>query len=519
MGLLQLEHLIMTTAVAPETTSNTTTSDPNDPSIPHPAYERMRPFWEKCRALMGGTQAIRDGAETYLPRLESESNESYDVRLNIAALYPGFSSVMKAAVGMLLQKPPAFGEDMPKPLVDIWENITATGVAGAVFCWDLVMSALVDGHSGIFVDYADVANPEKVDGDTEKRLGLRPYWIMFKADDIIKPVYETVNGRRRLGLLILRERVDERVGLFGIQTVSRYRVYTDQAGVIEFQLWESRDGVSKPVLTKAPKRMTGIGRIPWSPLRAGPKISEVETRPPANDLADLNIEYHQTKTNRLNLQQLAMVPTQVRIGASPDADGVYPPITLGPRSTIEAPAIQGVSQPVYWHSPDVTVLTPARESMEDTKGEMGSAGMAFLVPQARAAETATAHAIDATAQRADLSTVATGTEDCLGLAWQFTAEYMNIKAGSMTVNKDFENVIMDPTTMLAYVTAVRDAGLPIRLLLEAWLKGGRLKEGTDLDELEKEMAANMAANDMQKQLEEEERLRKIKEAGGVPDAE
>lgn len=492
---------------APAVTSTSTTpippqSDPNDPSVPHPAYERMRPRWEKCRALMAGTEAIRAGEDTYLPRLEAETQDSYDVRLNIAALFPGFSRVVKAAVGMLLQQEPVLGEDMPKPLVDLWENVDAAGTHGAVFARELVQNAMIDGFDGIFVDYSRVDNPAKIDSDAEKRLGLRPYWILFKVDDVIKPIYQTVNGVRTLVLLILREVVDEIVPPFGLKTVTRYRIYTNTKGVVQHQLWTVPDGGGKPTITEQPAAMQKMTRIPWSPLRAGEKISEVETKPPLLDLADLNIEHHQTKTNMLNLELLACVPTQVRIGAEKDPEtGEYPPIVLGPRSTIEAPKLEGVAQPVYWHAPPTDVLEPVRNTLNATEAAMGAAGMAFLTPETRAAETAEAKRIDASAQSATLSTVGRALQDCLELAFDFTAEYLGIEAGSVTINRDFENQVLDSSTMLAYVQAVRDAGLPIRILLEAWQQGGRLPEGTDIEELEQEMLANMAAEEDRKRLE------------------
>jgi hypothetical protein len=395
-------------------------------------------------------------------------------------------------------------------------NVDAAGTHGAVFTRELTQNGLIDGHDGIFVDYSRVDNPSAIDSDQEKRLGLRPYWILFKADDVIKPIYQTVKGVRTLVLLILREVVDEIVPPFGLKTVTRYRIYTNENNVINYQLWTVPDGGGKPAITEQPKLMRNMTRIPWSPLRTGEKISEVETKPPLLDLADLNIEHHQTKTNMLNLEQLACVPTQVRIGAERDGDGNYPPIILGPRSTIEAPHIDGVSQPVYWHAPPVDVLDPVFKTLNATEAAMGAAGMAFLTPETRAAETAEAKRIDAAAQSATLSTVGRGLQDCLELAFDFTAEYLGIEAGSVSINRDFENQVLDSSTMLAYVQAVRDAGLPIRILLEAWMQGGRLPEGTDIEELEQEMLANTAAAEAQKQLEEDERQRRLAEGGGPP---
>lgn len=492
---------------SPYATPSVVPTEPDNPAVTHPAYARMRVRWEKCRALMLGSEAIRDGQETFLPRYASESDDDYAIRVQAAALYNGFSRVVLASVGMLLQHEPELGADMPQPIKDFWENVDGAKTHGAVFTADMVMNAIVDGSGGILTDYANpdsaaldrskasaaaVAGVE-LSGDDEQLLGLRPYWIYFKADDVIKPIYQTVNGVKTLVLLILRESIDERKGQFGVMGVVRYRVYTNDNGVIRFQLWKVPLNEVRPVLAEPPRQMQNVTKIPWSPLRTGRKLSDVETVPPLMDLAELNLQHHRVQTNLISLEDLACVPTQVRIGAQPNEEGKYPAITLGPRSTIEAPKLDGVAKPVYWHSPDVTVLEPARKTLEATEAAMGAMGLAFLAPQTRATETAQAKRIDSTAQNATLATVGRATQDCLEMASGFVGDFLQVKAGSIAVNNEFENLMLDAPTMLAYIAAVATAGFPPRLLVEAWQAGGRIPDSIDVEALLTEMETNLAA--------------------------
>lgn len=492
---------------SPNATPQALPYDADNPAIPHPVYFRMKPRWQKCRDLMLGIEAIRAGGETYLPRFDGESDDDYAARSQLAALYNGFSRVVLASVGMLMQQEPVLSTDMPQPIVDLWENIDGVGTHGAVFSAELTLSGIVDGLAGVLVDYENADSPKldrrkasaaavpgaKLSADDESRLGLRPYWMLFKTDDIIKQIYKKIAGSMTLVLLVLRENYDEQVGQFGVVGRVRYRVYTNENGVIKYQLWTCPRAQVKPELTEGPRAMRNIKQIPWSPLRAGRKLSLIEVVPPLMDLADMNIEHHQTKTNLLNLETLACVPSLVRIGAQPDEEGNYPPITLGPRSTIEAPNIQGVPKPIYWESPDVTVLEPGRKTLEATETAMGAMGLAFLAPQPKMTETAQAKRLDATAQNATLSTVGRAVQDCLEGAGGFTAQYLGVKPGSISVNNDFENLVLDAQTMTAYVGAVRDAGLPVRLLLDAWQAGGRIPDDIDVDELLLEIETNRAA--------------------------
>lgn len=505
---------------------------PNDPGIPTQAYARMRARYEKCRALMIGNEAVRAGEEDFLPRFEGETDDGYMARVQMAALFPGFAHTVLASIGMLLQQQPEFGKDMPQVLIDLGEDIDGTGTHWIVFCNELLMNALVDGMDGILVEHRRPDDPAlnrarasaasevpnaRLDAADEAALGLRPYWKLYAIDDVIKPIYETINGIRTLVVLSLRELVEERVLPYGVQGITQYRVYTNEGGVISVQLFREPVGGGVRQRIGEPVILTNQTLIPWSPLVAGAKLSEVEVLPTLMHLADLNIEHHQTKTNILNLETLACVPGLVRIGAQKDPEtGEYPPITLGPRNTIEAPYMQGVSTPVYWLSVDVSVLGPARQTLEDTERAMARASGAFLAPEPNGVESLGAKRIKGAAQRATLSTVARAFQDCLELAWKFTGKYMKVEAGSIEVSKDFEQQVMDPQTMAVYIQAVVDAGLPPEVLVRAWIKGGRLPDDTDVDALVNEMLANANAIADAKAQAAADALKLQQQNGGQP---
>jgi hypothetical protein len=385
---------------------------------------------------------------------------------------------------------------MPAPLVAMWENVDRGGTHGAVFTKQLTKDGMVDGIAGILTDYVNSNDPTldrsrasaaaipgaPLDASDEAALGLRPYFVKYRADDVFKTVYQTVNGVKTLVLLILRNSSDERIGRFGVQTVFRYRIYTNTNGVIQCEVWKRAATASQAVLERDALTLTNVTKIPWSPLIAGDEVDANETRPPLDDLADLNVEHFQVKTNIRNLESLALVPTMVRVGAQRDENGVYPTVTLGPRTTIEAPAAEGVTQPLYWLTPDTTVLQPANTSLEKIEQQMGAAGLAFLSPDTRAAETAEAKRIDANAQNASLRSVARAVQDCLESAFGFAGQYIKQPAGSVSVNADFEETVMEPA-MIAELRALAVAGkLSIETLLGLLEKGHVLDEGFDVEE-------------------------------------
>ncbi|WP_353268360.1 DUF4055 domain-containing protein, partial [Gemmatimonas sp.] len=494
--------ILATTAV---TGDPTTKRDDARLDSPHEAYTRMQRRRQKCRDLMEGTEAIRRNADVYLPRLEGESEDAWKARLQLGALFNGFARTVKASVGMLAVTDPVLGEQMPPELVALADNVDGAGTALAVFASQLFEHGILDGHAAIFVDMPDTG-PARLDAATAAARGIRPYWILVTADDEWLPFFETVGGRKTLTMLIRRARKTVRSGDFGLRAAVDWWVYTLTQQGVSFVLYEQDEDRVAPQRAErfaaGPGMMRNMTRIPYARFVANGDPTDVETVPPLEPLADLNIEHHQTKNGILALQQQAMIPTPVRIGAVKEAQtNEYPPLVLGPKCVIEAPYMQGVSTPVYYLTPDVTVLDPAEKRLKETELAMEVMGSAFLASQTRAQETAAAKKINAKAQNATLSRMARAGGDCLANAMAISGEFLNLTADKITVPTKFEETSLDPQEMTAYVSAVRDAGLPVRILLSAWQEGGRIPADVDIDALADEMDANMGADAMQQRLE------------------
>jgi hypothetical protein len=140
--------------------------------------------------------------------------------------------------------------------------------------------------------------------------------------------------------------------------------------------------------------------------------------------------------------------------------------------------------------------------------QIAALGVSFLTTDTRAAETAEAKRLDAAAENATLATAAVGIEDAVNAALEIHAWYMGIeKAGApmMTISKDYEDTTIQADIMTAYIKGVAEAGLPVRLLLQAWQKGSRIGPDEDLDSLEMEVMANLQALEDQKKLDAERR--------------
>jgi len=495
MGHLLLLLLTMPTAPGielptdrPSGPKNTVVSgvgEQDSPAFPHPTYTKFKHRWEKCRALMGETEEVRDGGEAYVLRLAGEGEESYNFRLKLVALTNFFKRAVQASVGLLLEKEPSFGDDMPEKLVAFAEDIDLGGKHLAVYAKELAEDHVVDGLVGTLVDFPVVDNPTAIDADAEARSGFRPFFVKYTRADILKVVYGKINGVKTRVLVVLRETSEQLDGSFGIKNVAKYRVFRNAGNGVTWELWSGTENETATIRLKGPSPLMVGGvqakKIPFS------MWGELSSLPPLENLADLNIEHLNKKTNRSNLETLAMVPTPVRIGATPTiaADGTktYPPIVFGPRGTIEAPFppkdVAAPSQPVYWLSPDVSVLEPAEKSITQLISDMGTAALNFLAPDKRVAETAESKRLDAASQNASLRTEGRGLQDHLEECFGFAGEMVKDPAGSVTVHMEFEEVQLSAEEMGKYLDAYLAGGISRETFLDEWKKGKRLDESLD----------------------------------------
>ncbi len=521
MTALAQAEMAATDAAASTSTATTVGGDASRVDTPHRGYERMLRRSRKMRAIYQGTDAVRELMEhdkTILPQLEGESEDGYAIRKQLASVHPGFETAVDVSVGLLLAQEPTLDEDMSPELVNFWEDVTGSQVHGAVFCQELVQHAVVDGIAGIFTDYtrqddptldrsqasAAAADPDaELDESDTKALGLRPYWVLVKADEILKPVYKTIRGMKTLVLFIRKEVAEEQVGRFGTRMLTRYRAYSRVGKVVTCTLFEKPEGANEPAQVGKPVTLKGQTEIPWSPLRAGKKLSDVEVLPALQATGDLVVQYLQTETNELSLQTLACTTTLVRIGAKTGKDGKYPPITIGPKGCIEAPYLEGIQQPVYSLVHDVSVLAPLAATLTRIETKMGVASGSFLSPDKKGVETAKAKEIGERGTNAKISKLARALQDCLELAFIHVANFLGIrKKGSITVSRAFEVALMEPNVMLAYGKLI-ELGMPVRLAVAALKLQGRLPADANEADVVREWEVGLAAAKAQKEMDDE----------------
>jgi hypothetical protein len=254
---------------------------------------------------------------------------------------------------------------------------------------------------------------------------------------------------------------------------------TDKGDVIprEGGVYRDRAGAPLPVLPLA------IGY-------AGRTDAPLTSKPPLAGVAYANLGHYQQSTNLRFYREVAAFPQPTVAGQILGSDGSpTQSLPLGPLVGVHLATADAT---FTWTELAGTSLDQVEKGVREKEQQMAAMGMSFLVRDTRAAETAEAKKLDRTAENSTLATAADGIEDALDNAATLHCLYLgmpNAEAFTVALNRDFDAQTLDPAAMVAYVTAVKDAGLPVRLLLEAWQQGGRIPLTADLDRLELEMLA------------------------------
>ena len=164
-------------------------------------------------------------AETH--RRAKEDEEAYKRRIMHAVMSPFLTRLGEQAAGLILRKPiqlepRAEGGEVDPYWEDFAEDVDGYGTSLDDFARRTVLSSLLWGHSGILVDYPSTEPAPNL--LAERQLGLRPYFIDVRADQILGWRKEGDSPLAPINQIRINEFVSEPLGRFGDRTVRQIRI-------------------------------------------------------------------------------------------------------------------------------------------------------------------------------------------------------------------------------------------------------------------------------------------------------
>lgn len=399
-----------------------------DPSSTSIAYDKMSPRWRLMRTVLGGTEALREAAQEYLPKHEAETDSSYRHRLACAV----FLNRTEQTLNNLSSKPFAdgltVGEDVPKEISEgILDNVDLLGNNLEVFAKQWFRTGLAKGFCHVLIDFP--RTQDKPDG-TPRTLAddraeqLRPYWVLIEPENVLFARAEVINGKEVLEHVRIIETVTEQDG-FIEREVQQIRVLEPNKTMIY-----RKNGGKK--WTKVEEWETGLSFIPLVTFYAQ-RDDFMLSKPPLLDLAHLNIAHWQSTSDQRHILTVSRFPILACSGATADDSD---PLKISPNNILYNPDPSGR---FYYVEHSGNAIDAGAQELKDLEDQMAGYGAEFLKRKS-GGQTATARALDSSEALSDLAGMVMVFEDAVSVALWYTGSWMGLEdGGTIELLKDFNN--------------------------------------------------------------------------------
>lgn len=393
-------------------------------NTPCKQYEYMQTRWQLIDTLMGGTLAMRQAGEKYLPMYPKETDTRYKIRRDNSVLLEQYKNTITQLSGKPFGEPVKISEDADDFFKQIAMDVDLTGKDLTVFAKECMTDLLLYGKCHIMTEYPNTTELQNMIGREltladEQELKLRPYLMRISPHNIINWSGSRISGTEVLTRLQMRHTIQKQDpnNLFGVinkpvvivweqQFIS---VWEDIAEEGEDEHWILRDENVFP---------NTLRKIPLTTVYANRK-SLLTAEPPLEGLAHLNAKHWRNQSDQDNIEQVARVPMLFFRGFSKQDLGS---VEIGPFKVFGNKDPQSDVQVIETNGSAVKVGSDSLRQLEEQMNAVG------LAPMRRKSgnPTATELAIEAGREVSDLEVYTMLLEAGIKEAFKCAAAWANI---------------------------------------------------------------------------------------------
>jgi hypothetical protein len=422
-------------------------------SDPNTSWFAQEAHWILIEDLMGGTYGMRKKHRRYLPQEPRELDESYDNRLARSVCPPYYQRLERMLAGMLTRKPVRL-EDTSDSITEQLFDVDMQGNDLNVWTYETARKLVRYGHVGTLVD-----------APTD---GGRPYWVTYTPRQILGWRTELKDGQQALSMLRLSETVTIPDGEYGEKAVQQIRLLTPGG----YQLYQKGDDGEFRITDEG---TTSLSKIPFSVAYSN-RVGYLESRPPLEDIAELNLKVYQVQSDLDNQLHISAVPMLAFFGFPSAAEEV----SAGPGEAIAFPA-EGKAEYI---EPKGTSFDYQFRRLEQIAAQINELGLSAVLGQKLSAETAEAKRIDRSQGDSTMMVIAQNVQDMIDNCLQYHAQYLGqtAAAGSCFVNRDFIGARLEPQEIQSLLQLYTAGTITQETLLRQLSDGEVLGDDFNVDE-------------------------------------
>jgi hypothetical protein len=422
-------------------------------SDPNTSWFAQEAHWILIEDLMGGTYSMRKKHRRYLPQEPRELDESYDNRLARSVCPPYYQRLERMLAGMLTRKPVRL-EDTSDSITEQLFDVDMQGNDLNVWTYETARKLVRYGHVGTLVD-----------APTD---GGRPYWCTYTPRQILGWRTELKDGQQALSMLRLSETVTVPDGEYGEKAVQQIRLLTPGG----YQLHQKGDDGEFRITDEG---TTSLSEIPFSVAYSN-RVGYLESRPPLEDIAELNLKVYQVQSDLDNQLHISAVPMLAFFGFPSAAEEV----SAGPGEAIAFPS-EGKAEYI---EPKGTSFDYQFRRLEQIAAQINELGLSAVLGQKLSAETAEAKRIDRSQGDSTMMVIAQNVQDMIDNCLQYHAQYLGqaAAAGSCFVNRDFIGARLEPQEIQSLLQLYTAGTITQETLLRQLSDGEVLGDDFNVDE-------------------------------------
>ena len=385
--------------------------------------------WEMVDCLMGGTDAMRDAGELYLPKYSLESDELYNMRLRTSTLYNAYRRAIEVNTSKITSRNIQIDGGSTQ-LQNFLNNVDSCNTNINEFGKNLIRNAMNHGITYILVDYPRLATYRINDIST-----LKPYFVNILATQVLSIRSRKVKGSHELVYF-----------KYKVETVPEYTSWdeSNEEKITEVREYQKNENdeiwfrvkqlIDRDWVTVDEGVMDGLEFIPIVPVY-GKRTGFMLGEPLLQDLAELNVRHWQSSSDQQWVLHFARSPILFLKGVeSRDENGLPKQINVGPNSVIATDRTDADAKYVEHTG---SAIEAGRKDLEELENQMNVMGLDIAVDKS-GTMTATGRAINAAGADSILKSLAVQLETALTSALILVEMYYgNVTPFTVNVNKEY----------------------------------------------------------------------------------
>jgi len=415
------------------------------------------------RAVYGGTETMREQGETFLPRYERETQARWQTRLNSTFAVNKLREAVDAASAKPFRTILQVVNTDPD-LDAMIKDIDLQGNHLHVFAHQFFNAGLLDSMSHILVDHPDTIDLPNL--AAQKEAGIRPYWKMYKNQDVVAAYDEYVGGDTQCVHVRLKGSRIERTPDFKEKVWNQIYVIEkelgSQNGVVQLYEQEANGGGGEWI--RVAEKVIPMIEVPFVTFYAGDKEADYVARPVFIDLAYKQIEHWQSSSDQRSILSAARFPMLAASGVEISAED-EPNFAIGPYKVLYSPEANGRW---YYVEPKGTAIETGLKDLEMLEMHMDMMALNPVTGTHRQYVPQNERNIQETRVHSVVHDLTIGAQDAIEKAIRFTGNWTGRDYSQVEVilNKDFASAADTMKEVAQLISLWEKRGITRQTLLQ-----------------------------------------------------